>query len=82
MFRQQRKVFEEWRAMEVRMTVRVFGWFFKQKYSECVRACVCVRVCMCLCINKCGKSKQCYDYRMYNTISCIDDVSKVHELKI
>ena len=49
-----------------------------------VRACVCVcvRVCVCLCINKCDKSKQCYDYHMYNTISCIDDVSKVHELKI
>ena len=33
--------------MEVRMTVRVFRWFFKQKYSECVRACVCVCACAC-----------------------------------
>ena len=45
--------------------------------------CVCVhaRVCVCLCVYKCDISKLCYDCHMYNTKLCIDDVSKVHELK-
>ena len=56
----------------------------------CVCVCVCVhvrvrvRVCVriYLCMYKCDKSKQCYNCHMYNTISRIDEVSKVHKLKI
>ena len=53
----------------------------------CVYVCVCVCVCVCECVcelclfmYKFDKSKQCYNCHMYNTISRIDEISKVNKL--